>query len=358
MGDLGSTSLFYSARPSIKIDNRKEDSLSEGLQSMIVEETIYGLYRSEMSFGNWGSANGDTGYLYFDRKLFDFGKTISITAGENNTEAKIFEGRIMGIEGNFAKAYPPEILILAEDRFQDLRMTRRSRTFEDMNDEEIIRQVASEHGLAVDFDIAGPKYSVIAQVNQSDLAFIRDRVRSIDAELWIKGKKLYAYNHAKRNGGQVTLTYGKGLLEFSVLADLAGQCSSLVVGGWDVATKDTIAYQADEMAINNELKGGQSGSSILKKALGDRIQRIVHKVPMNDQEAKLLAESAYRSSARQFITGRGYSEGDGRIQVGITLKLQGLGEMFNGTYYVTLARHSFDSRQGYQTYFEVERAGL
>jgi phage protein D len=358
MGDLGSTSLFYASRPTIKIDGREETALSEGLLSMLVEETGAGLFRCEISLGNWGPENGETGFLYFDRQLLDFGKTLTIYAGDEEAEAQIFEGRIMGLEANYPKSTPPEILVLAEDCFQDLRMTRRSRTFEEATDEDIIRQLASEHGLKTDIDVDGPTYRVLAQINQSDLAFLRERARSIDAELWVEGSKLYACSRGRRDSTEVTLTYGRGLHELSVMADLAGQCSSLVIGGWDVAAKESIAYEVGESAIKSELNGSQAGGSILQQALGARTQRIVHKVPLSTQEARFQAEAAYRRLARRFITGRGVAEGDGRIRVGTGLKLQGLGEMFDGEYYVTEARHTFDLRSGLRSHFEVERPGL
>ena len=77
--------------------------------------------------------------------------------------------------------------MLAEDRFQDLRMVRRSRTFEDVSDRDVIEQIAGEHGLTTDVDLDGPTYRVLAQVNQSDLAFLRERARAVDAELWLDG---------------------------------------------------------------------------------------------------------------------------------------------------------------------------
>jgi hypothetical protein len=47
-----------------------------------------------------------------------------------------------------------------------------------------------------------------------------------------------------------------------------------------------------------------------------------------------------------------------RLRVGATVELSGLGPFFDGPYYVTLARHTFDLRSGYQTSYEAERAGI
>ena len=42
-----------------------------------------------------------------------------------------------------------------------------------MTDEDVLRQIAQEHSLTPDLSLDGPSYRTLAQVNQSDLAFIR-----------------------------------------------------------------------------------------------------------------------------------------------------------------------------------------
>ena len=58
------------------------------------------------------------------------------------------------------------------------------------------------------------------------------------------------------------------------------------------------------------------------------------------------------------MTGTGVADGDGRIQVGTTLGLTGLGTLFDGTFYVTAACHVFEQKTGYRTRFSVERPGI
>ncbi len=358
MGNLGSTTSFYPARPGVVLDGRSSPSLSSGLLSLLVEETTAGLYRCEALFGNWGSNNGGVDFVYFDRRVLDFGKPLAIEVGEDDTAARIFDGQITALEAHYPQKRPPEMMVLAEDRLQDLRMTRRTRTFEDVSDSDVMRQIASEHSLRPDFDIDGPTYPVVAQLNQSDLAFLRERARSINAEIWVEGDTLRAVIRSRRDAGNVTLTYGQGLLEFSVLADLSHQRSSLVVSGWDVASKESIEYEANASTISNELNGGQSGSAILQNAFDNRVERIVHLVPLTLQETRSQAETHYRMIARRFVTGRGVAEGDGRIRVGARVDLQGLGAMFSGEYYVSEVRHMFSGQHGYRTHFTVERPAL
>jgi phage protein D len=358
MVSQGNPSGFFAARPSITLNDQDKPDLSNGLLTLLVEETTEGLYRCEATFGNFGNADGSPGFLYFDRQELDFGKTLAVRSGQGEAARQIFKGAITGLEAHYPKSRPPELMVLAEDRFQDLRMTRRTRTFDRVTDSDVMQQLASQHGLRADVDVNGPTHAILAQVNQSDLAFLRERARVVDAEVWIEDDTLHAQQRGRRNAGSVTLTYNEELIEFSVLADLAGQRSSLSVSGWSVASKSGIEYQATQAAIGGELNGYQSGSSVLESAFGQRHERIVHMVPLTDQEAQSLAEARYRTMARRFVTGRGLASGDGRIKVGAEVELRGLGTLFSGSYYVTEARHTFDVNTGHQTVFAVERPGI
>ncbi len=358
MPDIGVAPGLYPARPEIELDGQTRPALSDGLQELLVEETSAGLSRCEATFANWGPTGGAAGFLYFDRQVLDFGKTLKISIGGGAAGGQIFEGRVMGLEGRFSRSRPAEILVLAEDRLQDLRMTRRTRTFENLADSDLFRQVASEHGLQSSVDVTGPTHRVLAQVNQSDLAFLRDRARAIDAELWVESRTLNVKSRNRRNAGDVTLTFGQGLFEFSVLADLAGQVSSFTVTGWDVTGKQPISYKAADSAVSSELNGDSGGSSVLSQAIGTRDQQIVHDLPFSAQEAQALAEGDYRRAARRFVTGYGTAEGDSRLRVGAKLQLQGVGTLFDGYYYVTRVRHVFDGNSGYRTYFSAERPGI
>src|SRR3712207_1710096 len=117
MGNLGTTAGLYAARPILTLGGQERPALAEGLLALVVEETTAGLFRCEATFGNWGTPNGRVGYLYFDRSLIDFGRPLAIRLGDGDAARQIFDGRIMGLEAHYPRSRPPELLVLAEDRF-------------------------------------------------------------------------------------------------------------------------------------------------------------------------------------------------------------------------------------------------
>jgi phage protein D len=354
----GSNARVIPSRPAISVGGQDRPALSAGLLSLTVLESTGGLYRCEAEFGNWGAVNGSVGFLHFDRALLDFGADLVIRLAAGEQPGAIFEGRVTGIEARFPRGQPPTLTVLAEDRLQDLRMTRRTRTFEDVDDRAAFEQIATEHGLQAEIDIDGPRHRVLAQVNQSDLAFVRERARALDAEVWVAGRTFYARSHARRMAAPERFTWGGNLHEFTVLADLAHQRTSVTVNGWDVAGKEGLHSEAADDALGGELNGDLSGAAVLRSAFGERKEALAHTVPVSQQEAQAVAEAYFKAAARRFVTGRGVAEASTRLHAGATIDLHGLGPLFSGRYYVTEVAHLFDGRRGLCSEFTAERPGL
>jgi Bacteriophage probable baseplate hub protein len=342
------------ARPTINLDGQDSSSLSEGLLRMSIVEHTEGLYRCEAHFGNWGPKDGSSDFLYFDRRTIDFGKTLKIKYGGN----VLFEGKITALEAHFPEGTQPELAVLAEDRFQDLRMTRRTRSFSDKSDSDLFNQIANDYGLTPSVNLTGGSHKFLTQVNQSDLAFLRERARAIGAEIWMDGSTLYAKQRTARATATTQLGYRNELHSFTVLADLAHQRTAVVASGWDVSSKEAIKYEATDSAISNELSGDTSGSSILQQALGQRKDSLAHSVPLETQEAQARAEAHFRLLARRFVVGHGVADTQSDLRVGNLVDLSGLGPLFNGRYYLTEVVHLFDDIDGLRTEITTERAGL
>jgi phage protein D len=343
------------SRPTVALDGRESPSLTGGLLRARVREDVHGLYDCEVEIGNWGPAGGpEPGFLFFDRRVLDFGKELSLSVAGR----PLFAGRVTGLEARFPAGDAPSIVALAEDRFQDLRMTRRTRTFADVTDGDVAARLAGDHGLTPDVGVHGPTHEVLAQLNQSDLAFLRERARALDAELWMTDRTLSLQPRARRAASPLTLTYGKELRDFRVVADLAGQATSIEVTGWDVAGKAAIDERADDGVLGGEVGNGDSGPSILRSAFGERRDTLASAVPQTGAEARERAGALLKRRARRFLVGTGTAETEAGLRVGATLRLAGLGPLFEGDFYVSAATHLFDGAAGLRTEFTVERPGL
>jgi len=342
---------LQSSRPSIEIDGQPQARLEAALVSYELADRIDAMAHAELCFGNWGG-EAHPGFQHFDRRTLDFGKTLVVKHGD----ARLFEGRISAIAAEYPEGAPPQISVLAEDRLQDLRMARRTRCFAQASLGDVAHAIAKDHGLAAKVSVDAPVVPLLAQLNQSDLAFLTDTARRYDADVHVEGATLIVA--AARQVPAAQLAWAGTLRAFSVIADLANQRSAMVASGWDVARKQAISHRVGKGAAALEIGRDEAGGDILARTLGERVETLAHQLPANASEARHLAESAYRQMARSFVTGEGVCETSPLVRAGARIELSGLGPLFDGAYRTLAVTHLFDPDQGARSTFRCNRAGL
>jgi phage protein D len=350
--------LFASASPVFEVDGETRGELARDVLHLSVEEDTQGLRRLQarlIAFGPAADGSGER-LLYLDGRVFDFGKAIRVSIGPEGGAKFIFQGRISGIEADFKEAREPEVFIFAEDELMSLRMTRRMRTYEDMSDADIAAAIAAEHGLTPAVDAAGPVYDLVHQANTSDLAFLRERARLVQAEVWVDGETLHFTSRERRRATELTMVQGNELISLQARADLAHQRTAVRVCGYDATNRETIDERAGEEAIQAEVIGGRTGPGVLSTAFGERVSFRVREVPLAANEAADWARNEMRRRARAFVQVSGVSRGTPDIMVGSRLTLERIGQPFEGGgYYVTRYCHTYDLSNGHRTRFDAER---
>ena len=352
-----STPINRDTRPAFFVKGAAVPALGKDLIRLEIHDSVDGMCRAEASFGNWGPNGSTVGFLHFgtDSPL-DLGVALEIRLGDT----AVFSGKITAIEAEFpAGTSAPCLTVLAEDRLQDLRLTRRTRAFERQTDQQIFERVCSDHGLTLDGAIEGPLHATVGQLNQSDLAFLRGRASLLGLDLWLHGARLKVQGKRAPQPEVPSLAYGAELQSFRVVADLAEQCSTLRVTGWDVSKAEAVEGKATVELIRPELGHGErSGPGLLEERLGARITTVVHTLSQDAAAARAEAEARMRQVARRFVRGAGTTDRTLAPAVGRSLDLTGIGPRFSGRYAVISNSVRFDTISGLRAEFTVERPGF
>jgi len=352
-------SLLAIVSPAFTVDGELSRDLGRDCLRLEIEEGIDGLRTLQAHFVAVGA--GATGpqqqMLYLDGTVLDFGKPIKVALGPDDGQRTVFDGVISALEVVYADSEPPRVMVLAEDALMRLRMTRRMRSYTNVTDADIAQQLAGEHGLQTDINADGPRYDVVQQLNQSDLAFLRERARLIQAELWCTERTLHFSTRPNRTGTALTLVQGNQLLRARLRADLAHQRSSVLVAGYDASAKQVINETADAGAVEAEASSGRTGARIVERELGASASLRVRDVALTTGEASAWAKAEMLRRGRQFVTVAGLTRGSPEMVVGSLLRLEDVGPPFEGDgYYVTRVRHTYDTAVGLRTNFDAERA--
>lgn len=350
--------LLYSAAPVFQVDGRTWGELARDVVRLEVEEGTNGLKTLTLrllAFGPTGRPEEEL--LYLDGRILDFGKELSVSLGPAARAQTVFRGRLSALEADFAEGREPQVVAFAEDTLMDLRMTRRTRTYENVTDADVASEIASLYGLRAEVDAEGPTYDLVQQWNLSDLAFLRERARRIQAEVWVDEGALQFQSRGRRSSPEVTLVMGNELLALTVRADLAHQRTAVRVSGYDAAERAAIDEEAGEDAIRAEITGGRTGPRVLGEAFGDRVSHRSREVPLTSAEARDWARAEMLRRCRGFVQASGVTRGTPDLWVGGRLTLERVGAPFEGGgYYATRVRHTYDLTSGFRTHFEAERA--
>jgi phage protein D len=353
--------LYGSSAPVFLVDGQRRPELARDLLRLEVSEDTQGLKRLAARFTAWGpQPNGnDEDELYFDGQVLDFGKRIEVSVGPAASARLVFSGVISAIEAHYEEDREPQLQLLAEDALMKLRLQQRCRTWRSSGDADIARAIAAEHGLRAEVNADGPTHDVVQQFNQSDLAFLRERARLLQAELWCADGALHFATREQRGGSSLTLVNGNQLLRLQARADLAHQRSQVHVNGYDPSQREALDEQAGSDAVRAEAGAGRLGCEVLTQALGEFPVQRVREVPLDGPTASAWARAEMQRRARAFVRVKGLTSGTPDMVVGSMLTLERVAPPFaGGRYRVTQLTHSYDLTQGLRTAFEAERPHL
>lgn len=349
---------IYAARPTLRFAGQEDVRASNLILALAVEEHEGGMSTLELRLTNVASLESGTAEAAFGPdSALQLGKDIAVYLGAEDQPREVFRGAVSALEWRFEPDAAPELVVLAEDALQRARLARRSKTYTAMTPADVARDIAS--GLALQPVIAGldAPTGTWAQLNESDLAFLRRLLARHDADLQIVGGELHVSPRGDVRRGALTLDLGSQLVSARVVADLAGQATQVTVRGWNAASGHAVEATVSSGAHLGPGQG-RSGAQVLRDALGERSEHLAQVSVLTQDEARAVAQAAFDQRARRFLRVEGQCVGDAQLRVGTHLTLTGLEPRLDNTYYVVRARHAWDRVRGYFTEFGAECAWL
>ncbi|MBX2802816.1 MAG: hypothetical protein KTR31_34360 [Myxococcales bacterium] len=297
---------------------------------------------------------------YDDDQIVRLGAPIVVGAADQRDRPhSMFSGRISAIETTWRDG-EQSVVVCAEDALQSMRMKRRTKVVDDLKLKEFTEALAREHGITADVQDFTTSLGLQAQLNESDLAFLRRLVHDNDGELQVVEDVLQIRKVDKIRRGTVPLDAVRNRLVCRARADLAHQVTSVTLSGWDAEQGQRIASTSRFTATGpgRGKQGAEHLSTYLEGRPATREEHLAH-VPVRSQtEADALVNAMHALRARQFVTIEVTAPGNPRLRVGAHVDLTGMGRRFDNTYQVVETCHHMDRDEGYQTTFTAQCAFL
>jgi phage protein D len=293
------------------------------------------------------------------------GGSVEIKIGQDKTS--IYKGEIVGLEPTYRGGEKSRILIRAMNKFHLLLRYRKSRTFTDKNDKQILTQVVQDAGLTLDWKHEKSiTYKHVYQHNLSDMEFVRMRAARMGCHLWCVDTKLHCKQPDLSNDSGITLKISDAVGGEEQLRGFTPRISSapivkkVTVKGWNPETKELITGQAS--ATSSPL--GSSNASSASGSHGSEESFTVDHPIWSAEEANALAKAKLTDASLKYMTGEGDVVGNPAFDLATVVKLvvntQDAGDTFNGKYYIMGITHRYTAGGkskdgGYSTHLRFAR---
>lgn len=328
----------------------------DALLEVTVENSLHLPDMCVLRFEAWDAQKLETARWAND-STFSPGKPIQMDAGYRDSLTPIFHGEVTAVEMDFSAMGVPTLIVRCLDKSHRLHRGRQSRSFVQVKDSDLVRQLAGEAGLnAKGVDATGDVHDWVFQNNQSNWDFLQERAGRNGFRLFVQGDgDLYFQKVKDPEGATVTLEWGATLRSFRPRLNGGHQVSQVTVKGWDRKTKQAIIGQKSSPngapSIGESKKAQQAGAGF--SATGGAKMVVVDKPVFSQSEADGLAQSVFDDIAGEYVEADGLCYGDPQLKAGTTVEIKGAGSRFNGQYHVSSTTHSYTAAEGYTTQFAI-----
>lgn len=344
----------------LKIGDRDAEELKTDFLSFVIERDMYQPDMAAIVLSNQAGQ-------YSSIKIAD---EVEISVGDEDG-TPIYKGEVIGLEPVFKGGEKSRLLIRAMNMFHRLLRHRKSVTFTDKTDQQILSQVVGDAGLSLEWKHEKSiTYKHVYQHNQTDMEFLRTRAARMGCHVWCVDKTVYVKEPDLQQGPAVTLSISSTggdaaqatIKSFTPRLSSANILKKVTVKGWNPETKELIV--GDQQAQSSRL--GSTNAVSASGDLGKEETFTVDHPIWSKEEAVALAKARLVDLSLTYITGECEVTGATNFELGTVVAIEANTEPdtkdddpFNGNYYVMGLTHRFvlskTKEGGFSTILKVAR---
>ncbi|WP_418604234.1 type VI secretion system tip protein VgrG [Hwangdonia sp.] len=263
------------------------------------------------------------------------GKKIEITAGYHSDEETIFKGLV--IKHNLKiRANSSLLIIECKDEAVKLTIGRKSKYYYENTDSDIFETIIDTYGLEKDVETTNQTHKELVQYHTSDWDFMVSRAQANGKLCFTDDGKITIMKPKVDDEEIETISFGATLLDFDAEIDARSQVKKVSSYGWNPSDQEIIEIEANDPNI--QLNGNLSSSDLASIIDLDNLE-LRHGGEVSDVELQDWADAKMLFQQLAKVRGKVKFQGIPAVKPGTLLKLEGVGDRFNGKVYVTAVRH-------------------
>lgn len=263
------------------------------------------------------------------------GKEIEIKAGYHSDEETIFKGIVIrhNLKIRSSQSY---LIIDCKDKAVKLTVGRKSKYFYESKDSEILEEIIDTYGLEKEIESTNVQHKELVQYNVSDWDFCITRAQANGKICVVDDGKIAIQKPGFDQDEIETVSFGATLLDFEAEIDARNQFSKITSYSWNSASQELLEIEADNPTVNlngnippNDLASVINLENLELKSGGG--------TPDVELQEWADAKSLFNQLAK--IRGKVKFQGVPSVKPNTVIKLEGVGDRFNGNIYISAVRH-------------------
>lgn len=274
--------------------------------------------------------------------IFLPGNRIEIAAGYSQKESVIFKGVIVkqGIEINQTQG--SKLVVDAVDEALKMTLDRKNDLFPKIRDSDLIGKLITNNGLSKDVEPTSVVLEQVVQYYASDWDLMLMRAELNSFVVMVEAGKVTVKKPDTKQPPVLRVKFGESILDFQAEMNAATQYQSSAIKSitWDVAGQK-LAEAAPSAVVVEE--PGNVSSAELAKVFG--VKKFPQQTGATIQPPSLQDWSSAELLKSKLAKIRGHVrfQGSALAKPGKTIKLEGVGERFNGNAFISGVHHSINN---------------
>jgi len=270
-----------------------------------------------------------------NQDLFLPGKEIEIKAGYHSDEETIFKGIVIKHSLKI-RASQSFLIVECKDKAVKLTIGRKSKYFYDSKDSDILEEIIGTYGVNKDVEATSVQHKELVQYNVSDWDFCVIRAQANGKVLVVDDGKISVKKPDAGQSEVETVSFGATMLDFDAEMDARNQFQKVTSYGWNAADQELMKMEAGDPAVSSN---GNVSYDDLAGVIGLSNLELKNGAAAPDVALQAWADAKTLFNQFSKIRGRVKFQGIPAVKPHTTLKLEGVGDRFNGKVYVSAVRH-------------------
>ncbi|MEM8906606.1 MAG: type VI secretion system tip protein VgrG [Bacteroidota bacterium] len=264
------------------------------------------------------------------------GKSIELQAGFGMNTQSIFKGIVVAQSVQFRETLGSTLLVECQAQAVKMTIGQNNGVFTDSTDSDVWQKLISNHGLSADATSTSNTLPQIIQYYATDWDFLLSRAEVNGMIVLTDDQKVTVAKPQVSGSPVATLTFGNNVFSFDAKLDARTQLSGVEASAWDYKNQSVAEANAADPSVPQQ--GNLSGSKLADVVNSEKL-KLQSTANLNTDALTNWANARLLKSRLAKVRGEIKVYGSADYQPNVLVKLEGMGDRFNGDAYVAGVEH-------------------